>query len=290
MITNVAAAKSTSRADEALQLRLIEAWLDSQASPNTSSAYRADINKFGAWCASRGSVALRADTTTLVAFQVAREAAGDSPSTLRRRWSALSSFYDFALNNEATTSNPVRGATRPHVRAGDPSPTPQLSASAVDAYRVLAASIDPRLDVLVRLLVCDGLKLGEALALDVDHVSGRPPKTTIMVRRRGQEKRITLHPDSARAIRQCVGSRRDGPLLTSERSRSDTERHRLTRFGADHLIRQLSKGNGSRVTANELRRFHISTSHILEEDLEDVRERAGLADVRSVRRYLATND
>lgn len=276
--------------DEALQLRLVEAWLDSQSSPNTLAAYRADLAKFGTWCAGQGSIALRADATTLVAFQIAREAAGDSPSTLRRRWSALSSFYDFAVTNEATTTNPVLGAMRPRVPSGNPSPTAQLTAKAVDEYRALAAALDPRLEVLVGLLVSDGLKLGEALAIDVDDVSGRPPKTVLTIRRRGQTKRIALHPDSAKAVRRCVGSRRDGPLLTSERATSGNERHRLTRFGADHLIRQLSRGDEKRVTANELRRFHISTSHAQDEDLEDVRERAGLADVRSVRRYLAVPD
>ncbi|MEQ1874876.1 MAG: site-specific integrase [Ilumatobacteraceae bacterium] len=285
MIAHVAAT-SARRRDEALQVGLVEAWLNSQSSPNTLAAYRADIAKFGTWCASRGSIALRADATTLVAFQVAREAAGDSPSTLRRRWSALSSFYDFAVINEATSTNPVHGATRPRVGVGNPSPTAQLSASAVDSYRAIAASLDPRLEVLVGLLVSDGLKLGEALALNVDDVSGRSPKTVITIRRRGQVQKITLDADTARAVRRCVGSRREGPLLASERATSGSERPRLTRFGADHLIRQLSNEDGKRVTANELRRFHISTSNDQADDLDDVRVRAGLADVRSVRRYL----
>lgn len=281
------------RGDDAFQLRLIEAWLDSQSSPNTLAAYRTDIAKFDRWCASQGSIALRADTTTLVAFQMAREAAGDSPSTLRRRWSALSSFYEFALHSEATATNPVLtnpalGATRPRVHPGDPSPTAQLSAGDVDDYRAMAASLDPRLEVLVSLLVSDGLKLGEVLALDIGQISDKSPRTTITIRRRGEAKRIILHPDTARAIHRCIGSRRDGPLLTSSRTTSGAPPRRLTRFGADHLIRQLSRGKENRVTANELRRFHISTSHEQDDDIEEVRERAGLADVRGVRRYLAT--
>jgi len=44
------------------------------------------------------------------------------------------------------------------------------------------------------------------------------------------------------------------------------------------------------VTANELRRFHISAVHGAGADLDTVRDRAGLADVRSVRRYVTGND
>ena len=226
-----------------------------------------------------------------VAFQAARELAGDSPSTLRRRWSALSSFYDFAVDNGAILTNPVLGAARPRTLAGDPSPTSELSPQAVADYRAIAAALDPRLDALVALLVADGLKLGEILALDVDDVQGRAPKTTITIRRRGATEQITLDVGSARAVRRCIGRRRDGPLLISNRTSTTGEAQRLTRFGADHLIRRLSRGGEHRVTSNQLRRFHITHAHRDDADLADVRDRAGLADVRSVRRYIrpATN-
>ena len=89
----------------------------------------------------------------------------------------------------------------------------RLSDEAVASYRAAAAALDPRLDALVALLVCDGLKVAEALALDIDDVSGKPPATTITVRRRGQSKRIVLDHDSARAVRRCIGKRRSGPGL-----------------------------------------------------------------------------
>jgi integrase/recombinase XerD len=278
-------------ADQADQRRLAEQWLESQRSANTRAAYRIDLDTFGAWCAARGSIPLRADAATIVAFQAAREAAGDSPATLRRRWSALSSFYDFVLERDGAASNPTHGASRPRVADGDASPTAQLSAETVAAYRAAAAALDPRLDALVALLVADGLKLGEVLALDVGDIGGRAPRTTVTIRRRGASKRIVLHPDSARSVRRCIGRRMSGPLLTG-RGTSNGKPRRLTRFGADHLIRQLTADGDQRVTANELRRFHITsgldtdTDTDSDTDLERVREKAGLADVRSVKRYL----
>ncbi|MCU1396380.1 MAG: xerD [Ilumatobacteraceae bacterium] len=269
-----------------LQRSAVERWLDTQASPNTRVAYRSDLDVFGRWCSQHGVVPLSSDVTTLVAFQVAREAAGDSDSTVRRRWSALSSFYDFAVEQRLAGSNPTRGVDRPRVASGDPSPTLQLSAEAVAAYRAMAVSLDPRLDALVALLVSDGLKVAEALALDVEDVSGRSPLMSITVRRRGESKRVVLERESAKAIRRCVGIRRTGPVFTSERSGTSGHPGRLTRFGVDHLIRQLRTTEADHVvTANALRRFHFTKRDADGVMLDELRDSAGLADTRGVRRY-----
>jgi integrase/recombinase XerD len=283
-------ARRSNRADEALQVSIAEAWLGTYASPNTRAAYRLDLETFGRWCAQSGSIPIRADAATLLAFQAAREAAGDSAPTVRRRWSALSSFFEFAVDNDATRTNPALGSPRPKVVTGDPSPTLRLTAQAVESYRTLAAALDPRLDALVALVVSDGLKIGEALALDVEDVTSKPRRTTVTIRRRGVSKRVPIDADSARAVRRCVGQRRSGPLFTSNRTAASGERRRLTRFGADHLIRQLGQGEEERVTANALRRFHITASQNAGKELASIQQRAGLADVRSVRRYLNRND
>jgi integrase/recombinase XerD len=277
------------RPTAARQRSTLEGWLSTQTSENTRSAYRSDLEAFGDWCARRGAIPLTADSATLVAFQAAREVAGDSAATIRRRWSAMSSFYDFAVHHQLRATNPADGAERPKVESGDPSPTVRLSEEAVATCRAVAAALDPRLDALVALLVCDGLKVTEALALDIDDISGKSSKMTITVRRRGESKRIVLDHLTARAVRRCVGKRRTGPVFVSERSSKADTPPRLTRFGADHLIRQLrTDDNTEQVTANALRRFHINEHQLRGSALEEVRDGAGLADVRGVRRYATT--
>ena len=283
-------ASSRSRT-EARQRSAVEGWLSSQTSPNTRAAYRADLDVFGKWCSGQGALPLTADTATLVAFQTARQAAGDSASTIRRRWSALSSFYDFAVQLDQRSINPSVGVDRPKVVSGDPSPTIRLSERAVAAYRAAAAALDPRLEALVGLIVSDGLKISEALALDIEDVSGRKEATTITVRRRGETTQIVLDRDSARAIRQCVGQRRAGPVFVRERSTSYHAPDRLTRFGADHLFRQLRTSDTTEpVTANALRRFHITTRRRSGASLDAVRTGAGLAHVRGVERFVDQAD
>src|SRR4051812_24708201 len=105
----------------------VDGWLSTKSAPNTRAAYRSDLEVFGDWCSRRGAIALTADPATLIAFQQARAAAGDSDATIRRRWSALSSFFDFAVEHDLRPSNPAAGVDRPKVSATDLSPTVQLS-------------------------------------------------------------------------------------------------------------------------------------------------------------------
>jgi integrase len=221
-----------------------------------------DLETFGRWCAQNDAMPLRADAATVAAFQLAREAAGDSAATLRRRWSSLSSFFRFAIDADMTEVNPIAGAHRPPIAADGPSTTPVLTGRDVEEYLAIAEALDPRLDALVSLLVFDGLKVGEALALDVDDVVGRPPRVTLTIRRKGVARRVALEAQSARAVRRCAGRRRSEPLFTSGRAATNgSAPRRLTRFGADHLIRQLTKDRDERVTSNAFRRFYVTSNN-----------------------------
>ena len=96
----------------AVSARLVDTWLAGHASANTRSAYRTDLAMFGRWCAQHHSVPLAADTATLAAFGLARQAAGDSDATMRRRWSSLSSFFQYAVHTGNAASNPVDAASK----------------------------------------------------------------------------------------------------------------------------------------------------------------------------------
>ena len=271
----------------AVSARLVDTWLAGHASANTRSAYRTDLAMFGRWCAQHHSVPLAADTATLAAFGLARQAAGDSDATMRRRWSSLSSFFQYAVHTGNAASNPVDGVDRPVELSGNPSRTTLLSADAVDACLAMAALLDPRLEALVAMLVRDGIKLGEALAIDVDDISGRPPRTSVTIHRNGKTRRVTLDESTARALRRCAGRRTDQPLFISDHRARTRTPQRLSRFGADHLLRQLRYDNDERVTANELRRFYITSQHQSGAALDDLRDDAGLSDTRGITRFVA---
>ncbi len=275
---------STAR-QRAAQDAVVDAWLAQPRAVNTRLAYRSDLDVFGNWCVRRGSMPLNVDAATLAEFDAARRAAGDSPSTLRRRWSSLSSFYRFAVDSEVIDVNPL-DADRVGPAAPRQSTTAVLSPLAIDAYLATAAALDPRLEALVGLLVFEGVKLGEALVLDVDDVRGRPPKVSLLLRRHGQQQRIGLSEVTARAVHRCVGQRHGEPLFISARPAGHSSApQRLTRYGADHLIRQLTAPGEQRVTSNVLRRYHFAASADAGIDPRAMAAATGLADVGGLRRY-----
>lgn len=282
--------KRASAADSPDDAALLHAWLTRLESENTRSSYRADLRVLHSWCSAAGTTLLSVDRAGLRAFQAARRAEGDSDATMRRRLSAVTSFYRFAVDEEHRSSNPAEGLTRPTTRPGNPSPTEELSADTVRSLLEQAAAIDRRLDALVSLMALDGVKLGEALAIDIEDLRGRPP-TSVTIRRRGEPQRVALSRASAEAVRRCAGRRRDQPLFTSHSTAAGSASEgapRLTRFGADHLFRHLAGTGGRRVTSNTLRRYYIASLHRAGMDVSEVRTRAGLGDRAGVQRYLPT--
>lgn len=259
-------------------------WLAGYRSPNTRDAYRRDLQSFTVWCGTRGVAPLACSPRHLVAYRDAKSAAGASEATVNRHLSSLRAFFDAAIEMGAATAHPLPRRTPAAIA---PSETTALSLDA--AQRLLSASrVDPRTAVLVHLLLRDGLRLAEALGLDHAHVDGPARAKVVTVRRHGRDHRIELTPDSSAAVAALQRAHgRTGPLLTSR-----THEHggtRITRFGADHLIKAAARAAGLEdVSANVLRHTHAALAQRAGDDAEEIRVRMGHRDVRTTRRYLAT--
>jgi site-specific recombinase XerD len=151
-----------------------------------------------------------------------------------------------------------------------------------------AVAADARVAVLVQLLLGDGLRLSEALAIDHDDVSGSPRSKRVHVVRHGRRRLVVLSTATSKAVGRLQRSGRNrGPLLVAEPHRS-TEPERLSRFGADFLIKQAARSAGIDhvVSANVLRRTHATMAHRAGEHIDDIRDRMGHRDVRTTRRYI----
>jgi integrase/recombinase XerD len=260
---------------------LVADWLTSLRSANTRAAYASDFRGFADWCAAQGIAPLRVDGSELRRYRAAVERSGMSSATTARRLSAVASFGAFAAERGvaedfADVDRPTVTSTQTATALGDAGAAAMLRA---------ADGIASRAGALVRLLMLDGLKVGEAVAADARDVSGRPPAMRLDVR--GRE--IRLHPDTAAALHDYVARRRKGPLLLSEgrARRSD----RLSRYGVDYLVKQVAQAAGlsGSVSGNTLRRHYVVAAHADGVAIDAIRARAGHADVRTTRRYLASS-
>jgi hypothetical protein len=95
-----------------------------------------------------------------------------------------------------------------------------------------------------------------------------------------------LQPPTARRLDRYLGRRRRGPLLTSDTP--GRELARLTRFGADYILKRV--GSAARlpttVSANALRRRYVAAAASAGTPVDEIRDRLGRRDSRTVARYL----
>jgi integrase/recombinase XerD len=217
-------------------------------------------------------------------YRTACELAGASPATVARRLSAITSFGAFAATNGAEPAlTSELEVARPTVESE--STAERLSDADAEALLAAADRIGRRSAVVIRLLMLDGLKVGEVIRADASDVRSRPPRITLHGDS-ASARIIDLHPASALAMRKYLGRRSEGPLVLSERR--GREPGRLTRFGLDYLVKQVARaaGLGQPVSGNTLRRRYVMAAHAAGADLDTIRSNAGHADRRTTRRYL----
>jgi integrase/recombinase XerD len=273
------------RRDAALTLA-VAGFLQECRSVHTEAAYRADLQHFAAWCATNKRLnLLTADAADIARYRTACELEGAGAATVARRLSAIVSFNGYAtdhgLQPALATDFSVERPTLERASTAD-----ILSDADATALLDAADEIGPRAGVLIRLLMLDGLKVGEVTRADASDVRGRPPRVTLTLHGRS-ERKLELHADTAAALHHYLGRRRSGPLLLSEKRGQPAGR--LTRFGIDYLVKQIAEAAGidATVSGNTLRRRSVIEAHALGTDLDTIRHNMGHAAQQTTRRYLA---
>jgi integrase len=107
---------------------------------------------------------------------------------------------------------------------------------------------------LASLLALNGLRISEALGVDVEHLSvERGHRTLRVVRKGGKQVTIPLAPRTARAIDLAIGEREHGPILIGAAGQ------RLDRYAATRIVKRLAKAAGiaKRISPHSLRHSFI---------------------------------
>lgn len=274
------------------------AWLrNRRLSPHTRAAYQRDVDAWLQWCHRHGVDPLTA--TFLHVNEYARELESTvdarsgrppAPTTIARRLSGLSSWYDFLVRLRAVDTNPVSGADRPRVDR-DHSPTVGLTAAEVDALLAAAAADDgpqaARHHAMITLLADLGLRVGELVGLDVaDLGAERGHRTVRFVGKGGKPRRRALAPGTAAVLDAYLAVRPgppDGPLFVT------TSGARVDRHAVFRLVRRLARDAGipawADVSPHSLRHAFATIARGEGVPLEDVQDAMGHADPRTTRRY-----
>jgi integrase/recombinase XerD len=272
------------------------AWLRSRRSTHTRRAYFRDLADFLTWCAQAG-LDPRAVRRGDVDAYVAARCEPLSPASAGRRLSTLSSWYAYLQSNEVTDRNPLDAVDRPPVDR-DTSATVGLTgeqaAVFMRAARTRASRPARRDTALLGLLAELGLRVGEALALDLNALRHNRGHRTVMVTGKGGRRRELPIPaplgrdlDGYLAERAAAAGvsveELAGPLFVTATGK------RVDQPAVFRLVRRVGRAaglpNADQLSPHSLRHTVATAALDAGAALRDVQDLLGHADPRTTRRY-----
>ena len=238
---------------------LAERWLLSLPSANTRAAYRRDLAAFASWCAEQGATPLEAGRYELDAYRDHLAQLGRKPATIARALSALSSFYEYALDAapQLLSANPAARVKRPKVSAE--SSTLGLSKAEAEAFLAAARASSATDYALGCLLLLNGLRVSEALGLDVaDYYPEGEHYVAEVLGKGGRVDKVALARRTLAALAAVTEDREAGPVFT------DAAGERMNRHQATRVVRRLARAAGiakpERISPHSCRHAFVTLS------------------------------
>jgi integrase/recombinase XerD len=246
----------------------------------TRSAYAGDLKAWFGWLGGLGLDPLDAHRVHVETWCRVMEEDGMAPSTVGRRLSAIGGFYSYGEDEGLIDRSPVKRVKRP--RASNESQRLGVDRDQLRALLDVAEQDGPRSHALVCLLGLNGLRVSEALGVDIADLNIERGHRTLGLRRKGGKRQTApLAPRTSTAIDALTHGRDDGPIFVTRSGR------RLDRRAAQKIVRRLARQAGitHSVSPHSLRHGFVTCALDAGVALRDVQDAAGHADPRTTRRY-----
>src|SRR5215469_3516886 len=281
---------------------LAGAWIARQRSANTRKAYARRFRAWEAYARSAGVHPLQARLPLADAYarhldsapalvrvkggrrgEMAPSGQPLSPSGRAQALSAAGSFYAFSARTGAVPADPFAAVARPEIDP-DHSRTEGLTQEETARLLVAAREWSPRSYALVALLYLLGPRVDELLALDAGQLGYDRGHRTLPLRRKGgRVQAVPVPPLALDALVRYLGSRADGPLLTTRAGRrwSEPEVWKHLRV----LARRAGLPQAATIKPHALRHGFITDALDQGVPLHEVQDAAGHRDPRTTQRY-----
>ena len=270
------------------------AWLGQYvSSKETYGAYQRDLRQYLGYLATKSLDALAVTRLKADGYQMwltLEPGRGGKPlasASVSRKLSAVSSWYDYLVANDALPANPFRGVRRPRVDK-DVSKTVGLDKD--EATRIREAAVSDPVFVpatavaLAGLLVSLGLRVSEICALDVTDLGWDSGFHTVTVAMKGGKCRIRRVADELAALLDMMlDGRQVGPLFVT-RDGGRMDRHHVNRF-VKRVAKAAGLANWERISPHSFRHAWNTIARLLGAALEDRQFALGHADPRTTQRY-----
>lgn len=273
---------------------LIEQWLktlraESGASAHTLRAYRTDLGTLHAHLSAHERALPAATLHDLRGWLAAGSLpTGDgrpprrlSPATVSRRIAAVRNFYDWMSRTGQRPDNPAARLRTPKVPRKAPRFLDVDEAAAVVENPSQEGWYQLRNRALLELLYGSGVRVGEAVALNVTDLDLDEMLVTVREGKGRRDRVVPFGPPAARALAawmRAMGG--EGALFRNKNG------GRLSARSARRIVRDAGVSNGiARVHPHALR--HSCATHLLGAgaDLRAIQEQLGHASLSTTQRY-----
>lgn len=249
------------------------AWLASFTSDNTRNAYRRDLTRFFDWAKENDLSIWNTRRQHIDAWVLGMDV---KPATIARRLASVSSFFDYAVDEAVTDTNPATRVRRPKV--GSVSNTAWLSAEEVKRFIEAAKGSDR--DHVTAWLLALGLRAQEVCDAKTSDLTYRQGHRILTVTGKGGRVRnVTLPPQAVAAIEAAEESEYLSPAIGGGKQ----NRHMVTR-----LVNRLARAAGleARISPHVLRHSAAVTMLQSTNDVRSTQRALGHASATTTEIYL----
>jgi len=274
-------------------------WFNNIQNPRTKQAYSIDVTEFTRFVGIKSPEEFRIVTRAhVIAWRKDLERRQFSPTSIRRKFSALSSLFDYLCEAHAVTHNPVKGVERPHADANE-GKTPAIA----DAQaKILLDAPNPetlkgkRDRAILATFLFHGLRRDELCTLKVRDLHMRRGIPHLRIHGKGGKIRfIPAHPaalDRINEYLEAAGHKEniDGPLFRPVKNNStgNLEKSLSPRAVYFNVVKFYAEQSGLNVSGfctHSLRATAATNALEHEADIAKVQEWLGHSNISTTRLY-----
>ncbi|HEY6645167.1 site-specific tyrosine recombinase XerD [Povalibacter sp.] len=263
-------------------------WMERGLSPNTLSAYRADLTALDRWLQVRGGTAVGAKRPDVLAFIAWRVEAGARPRSTARQLSSFRRFYRYLVRDGAITEDPTAQIAMPKIGRSLPKSLTEEEVEALLAAPEVEQPLGHRDRVMLEVLYATGLRVSELVNLRAGQVNMNQGVLRI-VGKGDRERLIPLGEEAVEWLQRFIGGPRLEILLERQTDFLFPTRRgdRMTRQAFWHIIKRYAQKAGVQKALSPHTLRHAFATHLLNHgaDLRVVQMLLGHSDLSTTQIY-----
>jgi integrase/recombinase XerD len=263
-------------------------WMERGLSPNTLSAYRADLTGLDRWLRERGTSVVAAKRSDLLEYIAARVASGARPRSTARQLSSFRRFYRHLIQDTGSKEDPTAQIAMPKIGRALPKSLTEEEVDALLAAPLIKDPLGYRDRTMLEVLYATGLRVSELVNLKITQVNLNQGVLRI-VGKGNRERLIPLGDEAVRWLSQFSQGARQEILLERQTDYFFPTRRgeRMTRQAFWHIIKRYAAKAGVQKGLSPHTLRHAFATHLLNHgaDLRVVQMLLGHSDLSTTQIY-----